>query len=311
VPDRDDVLLDLSEWPAPPPGEPPVRRPGLPARPVPGRRVLPWGRLAAAAAVLGAGLLGAPLGGCPAAAVVWGSTPIPRPSVKAPALDDSLVASDQTSVAVAQRELSAYDRAVAEARRALRVTPVPTTRTVGGPDPTLSAALRRDEQELAAAQAALDDLVEQQQGSDDPGSYDDDIAAAQEDVDLAQARLAGDQQALAESRRVVVSTAPPAPVSESARTTVQQAPAVRASLESALTEARRSQARHLAERRKALSDWAHTRAARLAAVDAANRRLSSCEKTTGPLGAAGVALLAVAGGLLLLLRRQASAASRA
>jgi hypothetical protein len=310
VPDRDDVLLDLSEWPAPPPGQPPVRRSGLPPRPVPSRRVLPWGRLAAVAGVLGTGLLVAPLGSCPAAAVIWGSTPRPRPSLAAPALDDSLVASDQAAAAVAQRELSAHDRAAASARRALRVTPAPTTRTVSGVDPGLLAAVRHDEQEVAAAQAVLDDVVEQQQDSEDPGSYDDEVASAQEDLDLAQARLAGDERALAESRKVVVSTASPAPVSQSARTTVQQAPAVHASLESALAEARRSQARHLAERRKALSDWARTRAARLAAVDASNQRLSSCEGTTAPLGAGGVVLLVTAGGLLLV-RRQASAASRA
>lgn len=263
------------------------------------------------AALVGTALLVMPLPGCPGAVAVWASSPAPRPAPQPPALDDSLVAADQASVATAQRELSAHDRAVAAARTALRVTPGTTTRTVSGADSALSAAVERDQQDVAQAQAALNEVVEQQQASEDPGSFDDEVASAQEDLDLAEASLAGDQQALAESRKVVVATSSPAPVSASARTTVQQAPAVNASLVRALQQTRHTQAQHLADRKQKLADWAGSRASRTAAVDASNARLSACEGTTRPFGAVSLALLVTAGGLLLLRRRQASAASSA
>lgn len=310
---RDEAVLDLSAWPQQPPAPP--RRASLPPRPVRRRRLpsVGLGRLAAAVLALAAVLLAVPLPGtgCPSALAVWAADPARPPSATPPALDDAAVTADTAAVDRATKALAAQDAEVAEARRLL-AQPAATTlvhRTVAAPGDVsgLERAVRTDTAARDQAKAALDRLVEQQQTADDPAAYDADVAAAQEDLDVAEARLADDQQALAAARRATATVTTSVPRASSdraaAQAVVDQAPAVRAGLAQQLTRARQAQAQHLAQRRSALSAWSARHAQDVARVEASNAHLAACGGRVRPAGGAG-GVLAVAGAGLLVLRRR-------
>lgn len=313
---RDEAVLDLSAWPQQPPPVATPRRTSLPPRPVRRRRLpsVGLGRLAAAALVLAALLLAVPLPGtgCPSALSVWVADPARLPSATPPALDDAAVKADTTAVDRATKALAAQDAEVAAARRVLAL-PVGTTvvhRTVAasGDVSGLERSVRTDTAARDQAKAALDRLVEQQQAADDPAAYDADVAAAQEDLDVAEARLADDQQALAAARRTTtVTTSVPRASSDraAAQAVVDQAPVVRAGLVVQLTRAQQAQAQHLAQRRSALSAWSARHAQDVARVEASNAQLAACGGRVRPAGGAAGALAVAGAGLLVLRRRRA------
>lgn len=314
---RDEAVLDLSAWPqqGPPPATPP--RAGLPPRPVRRRRLpaVGLGRLAAGLGAVAGVLLAVPLPGtgCPSAVSVWAADPRPAPSSTPPALDDATAARDRAAVAGATDALAVQDARVAAARKVL-ATRTPT-RTAGGSVVAsadvagLESAVRTDTAARDQAKAALDRVVEQQQAADDPSAYDADVAAAQEDLDVAEARLADDQRALAAARRSgAAATAAPAPTAEPGRAAAQSvvaaAAGVRAGLVQQLTAAKHAQADHLAQRGATLSSWATRHAHDVAVVTAANARLAGCGGTANAAGGSGVLLGLTSGGLLLLRRRR-------
>jgi hypothetical protein len=258
------------------------------------------------ALVLGTVLLAAPLpgSGCPSALTAWTAGPRSLPTAQPPALDDAAVAADRSAVAAARAALATHDAQVAAAKRVLDQRPA----TPSAPRPAgaaaLEAAVRTDTAERDRAQAARDRLVEQQQAAVDPSVYDADIAAAQEDLDVAEARLADDRRALAAARQAPAPA--PSPSGGSARTAalavVAHAAAVRAGLVQALTGAEQSQAQQLAARRDALAGWAARHAHQVSAVRSANAHLAACAGSVRPSGTAG-ALLGATGLGLLVLRR--------
>jgi len=298
----DDVLLDLSEW-----SREGGRRTTLPPRPSGRRRLpVPLTGVAVALAAVGLGLLVVPLPGtgCGSPLSVWADAPLAAPSDTPPDLDDGQVAADAEAVRRAQLALSAPARSAP----VVRTTPVPVTRTVVRPGsaaaaarvPELEDAVARDEQDVASAKRARDDVVEQQQASDDPNAYDAEVAAAQEELDAALARLAGDESALARARhearstRVTVATTSPSPLGVVAP--ASGAGPSREERAEALSAARRTQAAHLAARREALAGWTSSRAAEAARVTEANAALRSCEGTVRlPAALGGLALLGAAG----------------
>lgn len=315
---NDDVLLDLSEW-----SKEGGRRTTLPPRPTTRRR-LPWPGgvpvrgVAAGLGALGLVLLVAPMPGtgCGSPLAVWRDGPVPVPSGDGPVLDDGQVAADAEAVRRAQGALAAPAQAAAT-RPVVRTTPVPVTRTVVRPGssaaaarvPVLEDAVAQDQREVEAAKQARDDVVEQQQASDDPNAYDAEVAAAQEELDAAVARLDGDRAALARARRdarsttVTVATTSPAPVSapasgpasRSASGAAAAGPS-RTELVEALAAARRVQSEHLAERKEALAAWTGSHSAGVRAAEAANSALRSCERAVRGPAAVGVLALAAAGG---------------
>lgn len=307
-PEREDVLLDLSSWPQLP--DTPVRRPVLPPRPAGRRRwrAVPLRGLAVAALVLGAVLLAAPLPGtgCPSALASWAAGPRPLPTAQPPSLDDAAVAADRTAVAAARAALIAHDAQVAAAQRVLDQRPATTAAPHPAGAAALEASVRTDTAERDRAKAARDRLVEQQQAAVDPSAYDADVAAAQEDLDVAEARLADDRKALAAARQAPAPS--PSPSGGSARTearaVVAHAAAVRTGLVQALSGAQQAQAQHLAARRDTLAAWAARHAHQVSAVRAANARRVACSGTAGPPGTAGAVLGVTGVGLLgLRLRR--------
>lgn len=315
---RDEAVLDLSAWPQQPAPTAPPARSGLPPRPVRRRRPLsvPAGPLAAGLGAVAVVLLAVPLPGtgCPSALSVWAADPKPLPTATPSGFDDATVTADATAVAAATTALSRHDAAVAAAKKVLAAAaPAPSVRrtvtSTSGDVTALERAVRTDTAARDQAKAALDRLVEQQQAADDPSAYDADVAAAQEDLDVAEARLADDQRALAQARRATTATttAPAqAPAADPGRTAAQAlvagAPAARAGLVEQLATAKEQQAQHLAQRRTALASWASEHAHDVAAVTAANARLAGCQGAARTSGGAG-ALLALASAGVLLRRR--------
>ena len=313
MPKNDDVLLDLSEW-----TKEGGRRTTLPPRPTTRRRRgLPGGLsgrgVMTAVGVLGLALLVVPLPGtgCGSPLAVWRDAPVAVPSDEDPALDDAQVAADAEAVRRAQLALAAP--APVATRPVVRTTPVPVTRTVVRPGssaaaarvPALEDAVAQDQRDVDEAKQARDDVVEQQQASDDPNAYDAEVAAAQEELDAALARLEGDRRALEKARRearsttVTVATTSPSPVSAPASAAVSSGAAAAPTQEErveALAAARRVQAEHLAERKQALADWTASHAAEVRAAEAANSALRSCEGTVRVPAALGVLALVAAGG---------------
>lgn len=315
--DRDDVLLDLSAWSGSAGSgsraEGP-RRTTLPPRPT--RRAgpsLPVRRLLPVVAVLGLGLFVLPLPGtgCGSPVAVWADGPERVTGDASPELDDAQVAADAEAVRRAQLALAAP--AVAPGPGATS-TPVPVTMTVTRPGsaqaaarvPELERAVSEDEQEVADAKAARDQVVEQQQASNDPNAYDTEVAAAQEELDAAEARLAGSREALATARRaarsttVTLATTSPSPLAAAAGrgTMVAQGPS-RAEQTAALAQARRAQAAHFAQRRAALASWTDARAVEAARLDAANAALRACEQRVRiPAGLGALGLTAAAAALV-------------
>lgn len=306
--ERDDVLLDLSGWPGggTAAGPPPPRGTTLPPRPAPRRPALPVGRLGAGCAAVGLALLVLPLpgSGCVAPVRVWADSPQPRPSSAGPSLDDGQVAADTEAVRRAQLALVQPDPLPVS----VPPSTVPSTRTVVRPASAqaraevtrLEGAVAEDEEDVRDAKAARDAVVQRQQASDDPNAHDGEVAAAQEELDAAEARLWGDEAALASARRaarpstVTVSVAPTVPAPSSA--VAEPSGPSRAERTAALTAARQTQGEHLAARRAALATWTTQHATELARVDAANAHLQACEDRVRLPGGLGVlALLASAG----------------
>jgi hypothetical protein len=301
----DNNLLDLSDWPAPPPVATLPPRRGLPPRPVHSRTLprlpLTFKGSAIAIVVLGLGLLVAPAGSCGSVVGAWSASALPLPAETAPQLDDGEVARDAEAVRGAQAALAAWHAPAPVS------SPAPTSRTVtvrrvsAREVAAAQDAVDSAQHEVDADQSELDRLLAEQEASSDPASYDGQVAAAREELDRSVATLDEARRDLATARsrtaQVVVTTTP-----RPGATAVSSPSPARAVLVAQLADARRLQATHLAARNKAVSDWRSTYRSESARVSAHNARVRSCAGRAGVPGSVGLGLLALGAGALVWRR---------
>ena len=288
MPDQNDALLDLSAWPSPPPPAPLAPLPRVP-RPARKRPRIPLRNAALAVLALGLLLLLLPLPGCGPSLSARLARTSPLPSRTQPSLDDAQVTADAEAVRQAEAALAAW-------RPARAATGAPTTRTeqVSDVDQREVAAdeadLRAADRQVRSDQAELDRLLAAQESSSDPASYDDRVAAAREQLEASTVERDEARRALAAARArtvtVRVTTAP----KPSAAPAQDRAPLVQA-----VTEARRAQAAHLADRQKQLAAWRADLDASTSRVVAHNARVRGCGRRSAVPVWGGLALLVLGG----------------